>query len=119
MDQSKRFLDQLDLGDKDELIVSIKTLAQSSFFYGDPAQLRAMADQHRKMEAASQLEYHEHEAGPEWLFRLILVDGGIGIAEASVGTVTSLAEMVAHAVQTDWSLTGLSVQFPFASRPFP
>jgi hypothetical protein len=102
MNQSKRFLDELDLGDKDELVVSVKISAQSRFFYGDPARLREMADQHRGGEAASQLEYQEHEAGPEWSFRLTLVDGGIGIAEASVGTVISIAEMVAHAVQADW-----------------
>ncbi len=102
MAELTHLLDRLDLGDKDELVVSIKVFAKSKFFYGDPAQLREIADQHRSRDVASQLEFHEHEAGPEWLFRLILVDGGIGIAEASVGAMQSIAKMVAFAVQTDW-----------------
>ena len=99
MDQSKRLLDQLDLGDKDELVVSIKTFAESKFFrYGESGQLRKFANRHRK--GPSHLEYHQRKVGPEWLFELTLNDGGIGIADASRSAVESITELVALAVKT-------------------
>jgi len=99
----KHWLYQLDLGDKDELIISIKSIAESGcFFYGDSGQLGHMAERHRRTNGSSNLEFHEHEVGPEWLFVLMLADGGLGVAEASLGTVKSITDMVAFAVKTDW-----------------
>jgi hypothetical protein len=97
----KHWLGQLDLGDKDSVVVTIKVLAKSKrFFYGDSSRAREMIARHQSREAASNLEYCEHKAGPEWLFCLTLADGGLGIAEASLNAMRSVTDLVALAVKT-------------------